>query len=225
MRSSRSRDEVGRRVATPVEAAKLFGFPARVKTWRSLPLPRCLRWHDYDEVPPVETSLRVVAEAALDRGFSLGMNYLTELPPPAQVRRARAEAAAMAAFMADGGFHENPATYHRTPHPPGRARLRPARACSAGGPPTISRSRCRASTSPTPASPVPSAGSSIRATTRCTHSSSSTGTGRARGWWACTASAWARRSPTSRSSSPSGLHHELGWNVILPSLPLHGRRE
>jgi len=31
---------------------------------RSLPLPRC-GWRRYAEVPPVETSLRVVAEAAI----------------------------------------------------------------------------------------------------------------------------------------------------------------
>lgn len=195
-----------------------------MKTWRSLPLPRCLRWHDYDEVPPVETSLRVVAEAALDRGFSLGMNYLTELPPPAQVRRARAEAAAMAAFMADGGFHENPATYHRTPHPPGRARLRPARAWL-GRRPTYYQSFAL------PSEYEPHAGEPgaerwlEHPRNHTVHAQLFEHRDGPRPW-VVGVHGFGMGTPLANFAvfQPERLHHELGWNVILPSLPLHGRR-
>ena len=50
----------------------------------------------YADVPPVEPSLRVVAEAALDRSFSLGMNLITGVPHPTTMRRAQAEAQAIA---------------------------------------------------------------------------------------------------------------------------------
>jgi hypothetical protein len=186
-------------------------------------LPRCL-WRRYDEVPDVETSLRVVAEAALDRGFSLGMNYLTELPRPAQLRRARADAAAMAAFMADGGFHDDPTTYHRTPPSPGRARLRPARVWL-GRRPTAYQSLAL----PSDYEPHPGEPGGVRwlehPRNHTLHAQLFEHAGAPRPWL-IGVHGFGMGTPVANFTvfQPERLHRELGWNVVLPSLPLHGLR-
>ncbi len=182
------------------------------------------RWKRYAEVPSTPPSLRVVAEAALDRGFSLGMNWLTELPRPAELRRARAEVAEMAAFMADRGYHEAPANYHRTPTPPGAVRRSGRRAWLArqpthyeaiafaseyapfegepGGKRWLEHPRnhtVRAQVFEHPGEPRP---------------------------WVVGVHGFGMGTPLTNFAmfQPERLFHERGWNVLLPSLPLHGRR-
>jgi hypothetical protein len=190
---------------------------------RSLPLPRCL-WQSYDEVPDVETSLRVVAEVALDRGFSLGMNYLTELPKPAQLRRARVEAAEMAAFMSDGGFHDDPIRYHRTPPSPGRARLRPARAWLGRRPTEYLSLSLPSEFEPHPGEPGAERWLA-HPRNHTVHAQLFEHRGGPRPW-VVGVHGFGMGAPLSNFTvfQPERLHRELGWNVVLPSLPLHGRR-
>jgi dienelactone hydrolase len=192
--------------------------------FRRVPLPRCVGWRRYAEVPPVETSLRVIAESAIDRGFSLGMNWLTDLPDPAQLRRARAEAAAMAAFMADGGFHDDPSSYHRTPAPPGRSRLRPARAWLGREPTNYQSLALPSNYEPHPGEP---GGTRWLEHPRnhTLHAQVFEHPGAPRPW-VVGVHGFGMGTPLTNFTvfSPERLHRELGWNVVLPSLPLHGRR-
>jgi len=191
--------------------------------WRSFTRSVC-GWRRYAEVPPVESSLRVIAEAAIDRGFSLGMNYLTDLPQPAQLRRARVEAAEMAAFMADAGFHDDPLSYHRTPPPSGRARLRPASAWL-GRRPTAYQSLAL----PSEYEPHPGEPGGVRwlehPRNHTLHAQLFEHAGGARPWLVGV-HGFGMGTPLTNFTvfSPERLHRELGWNVVLPSLPLHGRR-
>ena len=191
--------------------------------WRSFARDRC-GWRRYAEVPPVESSLRVIAEAALDRGFSLGMNYLTDLPQPEELRRARVEAAAMAAFMADGGFHDDPLRYHRTPEPPSRARLRPARAWL-GRRPTAYQSLAL----PSEYEPHPGEPGGVRwlahPRNHTLHAQLFEHAGGPRPWLVGV-HGFGMGTPLTNFTvfSPERLHRELGWNLVLPSLPLHGPR-
>ncbi len=172
----------------------------------------------------METSLRVVAEAALDRSFSLGMNWLTRLPPRAELRRARDEAAAMAAFMTDGGYRDDPATYHHTPAPPDPVRRRPARAWLGTRPTRYEALAFESGYQPHPGEP---GGDRWRAHPRnhTLRAQLFEHAGEPRPWLVCVHGfGMGTALPNFAVFQPDRLHRERGWNVVLPSLPLHGRR-
>jgi pimeloyl-ACP methyl ester carboxylesterase len=177
----------------------------------------------YAEVPKHEPSLRVVAEAALDRSFSRGMNLLTELPHPQVLRRARAEAAEMAAFMADGGFHDDPTRYHRAPAPPDGERRAAARAYL-GRPARYESLAFSSGYEPHPGEPGGTRW--LRHPHNHTvHAQLLEHAGAPRPWVVCVHGfGMGTPLPNFTVFQPERLHRELGWNVVLPSLPLHGRR-
>jgi pimeloyl-ACP methyl ester carboxylesterase len=177
----------------------------------------------YAEVPKHPPSLRVVAEAALDRSFSRGMNLLTELPHPQVLRRARAEAAEMAAFMADGGFHEDPARYHRMPGPPGAAR-RAAERAYFGRPARYESLAFASGYEPHPGEPG-GARWLRHPRNHTVHAQLLEHPGAARPWVVCVHGfGMGTPLPNFTVFQPERLYRERGWNVVLPSLPLHGRR-
>ena len=182
------------------------------------------RWARYAEVPAIEPSLRVFAEAALDRSFSLGMNLLTGVPHPTVLRRAQAEAAAMAAFTAERGFRDDPAAYHRTPDAPD-AVTREKRRTWAGPRPT----RYEALSFPSGYQPHPGEPGGRRwqkhPTNHTVHAQLFEHEGEPRPWVVCV-HGFGMGTPTPNISAFRALrlHRERGWNVVLPSLPLHGPR-
>jgi len=177
----------------------------------------------YAEVPAYAPSLRTVAEAALDRSFSRGMNLLTDLPHPVVLRRARAETAEMAAFMADGGYHADPARYHRTPASPDGERR--ARARSWFAQPARYEVLSFASAYQ-PLADEPGGARWLRHPTNHTvHAQLFEHAGEPRPWVLCV-HGFGMGTPLANFTvfSPQRLHIERGWNVVMPSLPLHGRR-
>ncbi|HKA16406.1 MAG TPA: alpha/beta fold hydrolase [Myxococcota bacterium] len=177
----------------------------------------------YAEVPAHAPSLRAIAEAALDRSFSRGMNLLTELPHPKVLRRARAEAAEMAAFMAESGFHEDPARYHRTPEPPDAVRRASARSYLAR-PARYEGLSFASGYEPHPGEPGGSRW--LRHPTNHTvHAQLFEHRGDPRPWVVCVHGfGMGTPVPNFTVFAPERLHAERGWNVVMPSLPLHGRR-
>jgi hypothetical protein len=178
----------------------------------------------YSEVPAAPATLRVVAEAALDRSFSLGMNLLTEVPHPKELARARAEAAGMAAFMADCGYHDDPAGYHRAPAPPDAVRRARGRAYLGRRPTHFERLSF-------PSGYEPHAGEPGGArwlrhpTNHTVHAQLFEHPGEPRPW-VLGVHGFSMGSPLTNFVvfQPERLHRELGFNVVLPSLPLHGLR-
>lgn len=178
----------------------------------------------YAEVPPVEPSLRVVAEAALDRSFSIGMNLLTGVPHPSTLRRAQAEATAMADFLAEMDFCSDPQRYHRVPTAPRDAQLRRERAWVGPRPTAYEELRFSSDYEPHPGEPG--------GRRWLKHPSNHTVTaqvfehaGAPRPWVVCV-HGFGMGTPTTNFAAfrVAHLHRDLGYNVVLPSLPLHGER-
>jgi hypothetical protein len=177
----------------------------------------------YAEVPAHPVTLRVVAEAALDRSFSRGMNMLTELPHPQVLRRARAETAELAAFMADGGFHEDPARYHGAPPPPEDERRKVMRG-SFGRPARYEALAFSSAYEPHPGEPG-GARWMRHPRNHTVHAQLFEHAGEPRPWVICV-HGFGMGTPLANFAvfQPERLHRELGWNAVIPSLPLHGRR-
>jgi hypothetical protein len=178
----------------------------------------------YTEVPPVEPTLRVIAEAALDRSFTLGMNLLTGVPHPTAVRRAQAEAAAMAAFVGERGFHADPARYHRTPKAP-RTVVREHASAWMGRQPT----RYEVLSFPSGYAPRPGEPGGQRwqrhPSNHTVHAQLFEHAGEPRPWVICVHGfGMGTPLPNFAAFRPATLHRDRGWNVVLPSLPLHGPR-
>jgi len=178
----------------------------------------------YSDVPAVEPSLRVVAEAAMDRTFSVGMNLLTGVPHPSTMRRAQADAAAMADFTAERGFHEDPARYHATPDAPREVSLRPGRVFAGWRPTRFHHLAFASGYAPHAGEP---GGRRWLAHPRnhTVHAQVLEHPGPPRPWAVCVHGfGMGTPLPNLAAFRADRLHHELGWNVVLPTLPLHGAR-
>ncbi len=178
----------------------------------------------YSEVPPVKPSLRVLAEAALDRSFSIGMNLLTGVPHPTTLRRAQAEAQAMARFAAESGFHEDPASYHRTPQAPADVQRKAARAWA--GPRPTSYEDLRFPSAYAPHAGEPGGRRWLKHPTNHTFAAQLfEHEGAPRPWVVCVHGfGMGTPVPNFAAFRAEWLHRELGYNVVMPSLPLHGPR-
>jgi hypothetical protein len=69
----------------------------------------------YRDVPAVEPTPGLVAEALADGTFSLVVSLVLGMPDTQDVRRGHQELLAMREFLDRNGWFENPAGYHRTP--------------------------------------------------------------------------------------------------------------
>jgi hypothetical protein len=69
----------------------------------------------YRDVPAVEPDAGVIAEAIVDGGFSLLVSLLVGVPESQQVRRGHQELLGMSEFFRRQGWFENPAGYHQDP--------------------------------------------------------------------------------------------------------------
>ncbi|MEM9175542.1 MAG: alpha/beta hydrolase [Myxococcota bacterium] len=178
----------------------------------------------YRDVPAVEPNAGLIAETLLDGSFSLLVGLLVGVPESQQVRRGHQELLAMREFIETNGWYDDPAAYHRTP-PPLRA------------PQTAERTT-----------------SGLRGTTRFTelvfeseyephpgepgrerwlaHDDNGTATAyvleHADGDrpWIVAVHGFSMGQPVANMQGLAAdwLHEELGLNVLMPVLPLHGPR-
>ncbi len=69
----------------------------------------------YREVPPLQPSMGLIAEAMLDRTFTVATSLMLGVPMPEEVRRQAEEAQAMRDSLAENGWLDKPLSYHRRP--------------------------------------------------------------------------------------------------------------
>jgi len=178
----------------------------------------------WTEVPPLAPSLRVVAEAAIDRSFSIGMNLLTGVPHPSTMRRAQAEAAAMAVWSDSQGFRDEPRAYHRDPDAPAEATLAPAQARMGLRPTRYQTLSFSSGYEPHPGEPGGRRWQN-HPSNHTLHAQLFEHPGGPRPWVVCVHGfGMGTPLPNFAAFRVEQLHHEYGWNVVCPSLPLHGNR-
>ncbi|MBK7947782.1 MAG: hypothetical protein IPK00_03345 [Deltaproteobacteria bacterium] len=178
----------------------------------------------YRDVPAVEPTPGLIAEALADGTFSLLVSLLVGVPDTQDVRRGHQELLAMREFLARNDWFENPAGYHRTPQRPRGATLTPMSTRHLGRRVELAELSFESEYEPHPGEP-------------------------ARERWLAqdenaTAVAWVLEHTTGRrpwlvavhgfgmgqpSVNMTGLmarwiHEDLGLNVLMPVLPLHGPR-
>ena len=71
----------------------------------------------YRDVPAVEPTPGLIAEALADGTFSLLVSLVLGMPDPQDVRRGHHELLAMREFLTRNGWFNDPSGYHRTPPP------------------------------------------------------------------------------------------------------------
>ena len=71
----------------------------------------------HTDVPPLEPSLLAVLEAVLDRSFTLGVNLLSGVPNPADIRLAQEATRQAGEAIEAAGWLDDPVSFHPAPPP------------------------------------------------------------------------------------------------------------
>ena len=184
-----------------------------------------LRGHSrYRDVPALDPSLGLIGEALLDRAFTTTTSALVGVPSPERVRSAQQEAQAARDLFAARGWLEDPESYHQDPTPLVPRDLVAAATWTAGGRRRYRHLRAESGYAPHEGEPGrarwlahPHNGTS--------HAYLLEHEGGPRPWLLCV-HGFAMGSPRiSFAGFPAReLHDELGLNLALPVLPLHGPR-
>jgi dienelactone hydrolase len=178
----------------------------------------------YRDVPAVEPSAGLVAEAILDGGFSLLVNLLVGVPESQQVRHGHQEILAMRDFLEREGWFDEPMGYHQTP-PPLRAPQQTARrAFGLGRGLDYLELAFESEYEPHPGEPGRERwlahdenGTAVAYVMQ--HEDSD------RPWLVCTHGfGMGQPSVSMAGMTARWIHEELGLNVLMPVLPLHGPR-
>jgi hypothetical protein len=176
------------------------------------------------EVPALEPSFRILGEAALDQSFTLGVNLLTGVPHPGTLRRRQRELAETLALFEAHGWLANPRGYHVDPPPVHDAKLRPDRHRVGLRPMEFQHLSFESQFEPQRGSPGRERWLEFDAN-RSAHAYVMEHQGPPRPWLVCV-HGFGMGTPTSnfQAFGVRWLHEELGLNLILPCLPLHGPR-
>ena len=178
----------------------------------------------YRDVPAVEPNAGLIAEALLDGTFGLLVQLLVGVPDSQQVRRGYNELLAMREFLERNGWYADPSGYHQPP-PPLRAPQRSRReAIGVFG-------RLEYSELVFESEYEPHAGEPGRERW-LSHADNGTATaylleheGEDRPWLiGLHGYGMGQPAVTIRGMAADWAHEELGLNVLLPVLPLHGPR-
>ena len=178
----------------------------------------------YRDVPAVEPSAGLIAEALLDGGFSLLVNLLVGVPESQQVRHGHQEILAMRDFLRREGWFDEPMGYHQTP-PSLRAPQQTARKAFGLGRALDYRELVFESEyEPHPGEPGRERwlahdenGTAVAYVLQ--HQDSD------RPWLVCTHGfGMGQPSVNMAGMTARWMHEELGLNVLMPVLPLHGPR-
>ena len=160
----------------------------------------------------------------LDRAFTVATSILIGVPPPETVRRSNREARAMRAFLAAQGYLDDPAAYHRAP-PPVTEWLG-SEEVGWVGPRRLPYQHVmwRSAFEPLPGEPGGERWMA-RGANRTVHAQLLEHRGGPRPWLVCV-HGFGMGTPLANfhGFSVRHLHEELGLNLILPCLPLHGPR-
>jgi pimeloyl-ACP methyl ester carboxylesterase len=176
------------------------------------------------EVPPLEPSFGAVLEAALDRSFTLGVNLLAGVPNPSEIRRARLAMQRAAAVVEAQGWLDDPAAFYRTPPPLENWEATKHTAFQLARRVPYEQIRFESGYQPHPA---------LEGDRWSDFVSNRDGYAYVleheefpdRPWLVCI-HGFSMGDPISNfpAFNAHRLHHELGLNVLMPVLPLHGPR-
>ena len=178
----------------------------------------------YRDVPAVEPSAGLIAEALVDGSFSLLVSLLVGVPESHKVRRGHQELLAMRDFIDRNGWFDDPAGYHQAPPPLRAPQLTPKRTRSFLGGTSYTEMIFDSEYEPHSGEPGRERwlahednGSAVAYVME--HE------GLDRPWLVCT-HGFSMGQPTSNIEGMAAdwIHEELGLNVLMPVLPLHGPR-
>ncbi|MFK7897576.1 MAG: alpha/beta hydrolase [Myxococcota bacterium] len=179
----------------------------------------------YRDVPAVEPSAGVITEAIVDGTFSLMVGLLVGVPDAQRVRHGHQELLAMREFIGRNGWFDDPAGYHRTPPPLRNPLISKKEAFSFGRRGSSYKELVFESEyEPHPGEPGRERWLS--------HSDNGTAVAHVmehedgdRPWIIATHGfSMGQAASNMKGLTADWLHHELGLNVLMPVLPLHGAR-
>jgi hypothetical protein len=178
----------------------------------------------YRDVPAVEPTPGLIAEALADGTFSLLVSLVLGMPEPQNVRRGHQELLAMRDFLDRNGWFSDPAGYHRTP-PRLRAVTRtPRRIRHLGRKVDYTELAFESEYEPHPGEParerwLAQEDNGTAVAYLLEHA------GGDRPWLVCT-HGFGMGQPSVNLSGLMArwIHEDLGLNVLMPVLPLHGPR-
>ena len=179
----------------------------------------------HPEVPPLDRSLGAIAEAVLDRSFTLGINLLTGVPNPSDVREAHAALERAAEVAETRGWLRDPRAFHRKPPRVEEWEEKPGRAWGGNGLLGYSEVSFESGYRAHPALPHSDRWSAYEAN-RTAYAYMLEHEGETERPWVVGVHGFGMGTPLVNFSgfNVRRLHEELGYNVLLPVLPLHGPR-
>ncbi len=178
----------------------------------------------YRDVPAVEPNAGLVAETLIDGTFSLLVSLLVGVPESQQVRRGHQELLAMQEFIERNGWFASPEQYHQTPPALDSPQLTPKRTKGLRGGTDYVEMLFESEYEPHPGEPgrerwLAHEENGTSAAYVLEHE------GVDRPWIVCTHGfGMGQASANMQGLSAVWIHEELGLNVLMPVLPLHGPR-
>jgi hypothetical protein len=178
----------------------------------------------YRDVPAVEPNAGVVAEAIVDGGFSLLVSLLVGVPESQQVRHGHQELLAMLEFMESNGWLEDPAAYHQEPPALRSPRIVPKTYRSLGHRFDYKDLSFESEFEPHSGEPARERWLSNEENgTAVAYVMEHEGADRP---WLVLTHGFAMGTPSANfmGLGTKWLHEDLGLNILMPVLPLHGPR-
>ncbi len=178
----------------------------------------------YRDVPAVEPNAGLIAETLLDGSFSLLVSLLVGVPESQQVRRGHQELLAMRDFIEQRGWYADPTGYHRTPPPLRAPQLTERETSGIRGATRFKELVFESEYEPHPGEPGRERW--------LAHDDNGTATayvmeheGGDRPWLVCVHGfSMGQPAANVQGLAADWIHEELGLNVLMPVLPLHGPR-
>lgn len=178
----------------------------------------------YRDVPAVEPNASLIAETLIDGSFSLLVSLLVGVPESQQVRHGHQELLAMREFIERNGWYADPSGYHQTPPPLVAPQRTTRRSSGLRGGSDYVELVFESEYEPHPGEPGRERwlahednGSAVAYVME--HA------GKDRPWLVCTHGfSMGQAASNIRGLAARWLHEELGLNVLMPVLPLHGPR-
>jgi hypothetical protein len=182
------------------------------------------RQERYRDVPAVDPNAGLIAEALVDGGFSLILNLLVGVPEPQQTRRGHQELLAMREFLDRNGWLENPRGYHQEPAQLDSPRIVSKTHRILGRRVDYQELSFDSEFEPHPGEPGRERWLSYEENgTAAAFVMEHEGGDRP---WLVVAHGFGMGTPTSNFTGLAArwLHEDLGLNLVMPVLPLHGVR-
>jgi dienelactone hydrolase len=176
---------------------------------------------DYEDVPPLEPSLALSAQVALDEALLGTMSVTLPLPTAGDNDRIAPEISAARGFFESAGWLEKPVDYHQLPPPLEDPHVRRAKVRGI----EYEHVSFESGYEPAPEEPGRDRWLSY-APNRLAHAWVVRHSGEPRPWLVCI-HGYQMGWPLIDLSAfpPEYFHRRLGLNLCLPVLPLHGRRK